>query len=225
MKFLVVEDDERIALPLKVHLEHLEHSVRLAFDGAVGLQLALENQFDFILLDLMLPEIDGLTVCQKLRNFGCNAAIIMLTARNKTSDKITGLECGADDYLAKPFELDELTARIRAITRRGRDLRRSVLQFEDLELDQNTCLTTYRGQPVNLTPTEYRLLAHFLGNPGRTYSKDELIDRLWNGSSIISYDIIKTHIKGLRSKLAAVGAPREVIETVYGLGYKLKSHD
>ncbi len=224
MKVLIIEDDDRIALPLKEDLEQQHNLVQLAYDGEVGLKLALEVYYDLILLDLMLPVIDGMTVCQKLRQAGCTSAIIMITARGKTANKIMGLDCGADDYLAKPFELEELTARIRAVMRRGSESRHPLLTLGDLTLDLNTCVTSYKGQPVDLTPTEYRLLAHFLSNPRRTYSKDDLISRLWNDGEVPSDDVIKTHIKGLRNKLFSVGAPRDVVETVYGMGYRLKTN-
>jgi DNA-binding response OmpR family regulator len=224
MKVLIIEDDDRIALPLKEDLEQQHDLVQLAYDGEVGLTLGLKINYDLILLDLMLPVIDGITVCQKLRQGGCKSAIIMITARGKTANKVMGLNCGADDYLAKPFELEELTARIRAVMRRGSESRDPVLTLGDLSLDLNTCVTLYHDRPVELTPTEYRLLAHFLSNPRRTYSKDELISRLWNDDDVTSDQVIKTHIKGLRNKLVAAGAPRNIIETVYGMGYRLKTN-
>jgi two-component system response regulator QseB len=224
MKVLIVEDDIRIALPLKEELEHRNYLVQLSHDGEDALKKAISGDFDLIILDVMLPVIDGMTVCRRLRQNGCESAIIMVSARGKSSNKINGLDCGADDYLTKPFELDELTARIRAVMRRGGGSKLPEIALGDLLLDLKSCVTTYRGQPVDLTPTEYRLLAHFLTNPGRTYSKNELISKLWTADDIFNYDIIKTHIKGLRNKLAAAGAPRDIIETVYGLGYRLKSN-
>ncbi len=224
MKVLIIEDDDRISLPLKQDLENQHNLVQLAYDGEVGLKLGLEVNYDLILLDLMLPVIDGMTVCQKLRQAGCKSAIIMITARSKTANKIMGLNCGADDYLAKPFELEELTARIRAVMRRGAESRQPLLTLGDLSLDLNTCVTSYQNIPIELTPTEYRLLAHFLSNPLRTYSKDELVERLWNDDEVTSDNVIKTHIKGLRNKLVSVGAPRDIIETVYGMGYRLKTN-
>lgn len=224
MNILIVEDDARIAHPLQLHLKHEHHQVEVAYDGPTGLAMALENQFDFILLDIMLPVLDGLSVAHQLRNAGCNSVIIMLTARETTADKIAGLEVGADDYLAKPFELSELSARMKAISRRGRELGRPVLVFEDLEVDQNACTARFRGTPIKLTPTEYRLLAHFLANPSKVYDKQDLIDLLWRHNTSINDDIIKTHMKGLRSKLKAVGAPKDIVETVYGMGYRLRKN-
>jgi DNA-binding response OmpR family regulator len=224
MNILIVEDDARIAQPLQLHLRHEHHQVEVAHDGSTGLNMALERQFDFILLDIMLPEMDGLTVAHKLRNAGCNSAIIMLTARDTIADKIAGLELGADDYLAKPFELSELSARIKAVSRRGREFERPILVFEGLEVNQNACIASYRGAPVKLTPTEYRLLTHFLANPAKIYDKQDLLELLWRHNTSINDDIIKTHMKGLRQKLKAVGAPKDIIETVYGMGYRLKHH-
>jgi two-component system response regulator QseB len=202
MKILIIEDDERIAIPLKEDLEHQKYVVELAADGEIGLSMALSGQYELILLDLMLPHIDGMTVCRRLRQAGCKSAVIMITARDRASNMIMGLDSGADDYLVKPFNVEELGARIRAVLRRGRDAN------------------------VDLTPTEYRLLAHFLANPHRAYSKQELLSRLWASDDEITNDaVIKTHIKGLRSKLTAVGAPKDIVETVYGIGYRLKSEN
>jgi len=217
MKVLIIEDDDRISLPLKQDLEQQHDLVQLACDGESGLRLGLEIKYDLILLDLMLPGIDGMMVCQKLRQAGC-------TARNKTANKVMGLNCGADDYLVKPFELEELTARIRAVMRRGSESRHPLLTLGDLSLDLNTCVTSYRNQPVELTPTEYRLLVLMLSNPQRTYSKNDLIDRLWSDEDFTSEHVIKTHIKGLRNKLVSVGAPRDIVVTVYGMGYRLRTH-
>jgi DNA-binding response OmpR family regulator len=222
MRVLIIEDDDRIALPIKEDLERQHHFVDLASDGKDGLERGLSAQYDVIILDLMLPKMGGMSVCTKLRQAGCTSAIIMTTARRKTTDKIQGLDCGADDYLAKPFEVDELMARIRAVLRRGGESRQPVLTFANLALDSNTHVVKYSSVELNLTPMEYRLLEHFLSNPSRAYTKEELIDRLWPSDQSPSNFVIKTHIKGLRKKLLAVGAPGNIIETVYGVGYRLK---
>ena len=224
MKILIIEDDERIAIPLKEDLEHQKYVIELAADGETGLSMALAGQYEVILLDLMLPNLDGMTVCRRLRQAGCKSAVIMITARDRKSNMILGLDSGADDYLVKPFNVDELGARIRAVLRRGRDAVSPVLTAGELSLDPSSCITSYRGTTIDLTPTEYRLLAHFLSNPHRAYSKQELINRLWSVDDDITNDaVIKTHIKGLRSKLSAAGAPRDIVETVYGMGYRLKA--
>jgi len=224
MKMLIIEDDDRLALPLKENFERQYFLVELAFDGRKGLDLGLKSYFDVILLDLMLPEMDGITVCQKLREAGCKAAIVMLTARDKTSNKIMGLNCGADDYLAKPFELEELQARIRAVMRRGTDHRQPLLTRGELSIDQNSCIVTNNQKLVELTATEYRLLVLFLSSPGHLFTKDELLNKLWSGDDIPSEQVIKTHIKGLRKNLDAAGVARNLIETVYGLGYRLNEN-
>lgn len=225
MKILIVEDDERLALPLKEDLEHQHFTVTLAGDGHLGFQLATQEMFDIILLDVMLPVVDGVTVCQNLRRSGVNSIVIMISARNKTESKIAGLDSGADDYVTKPFEVDELSARIRAVLRRRAETRSPLLTCGELVLDPDSNVVNYCQHILDLTPTEYRLLEHFMRTPGRTYSKEELIDRLWSMDGICTKDVIKTHIKGLRNKLVACGAPRDLILTVYGFGYRLKNCD
>lgn len=225
MKVLIIEDDERIALPVKEHLEHQKYLAFLADDGVEGLAMARSKRFDLILLDLMLPRMDGLSICRTLRQEGQDSAIIIITARENVATRIMGLDAGADDYIVKPFDIDELSARIRAVLRRNREPRSPVLRWGNLTLDPSNSLVCYEGNKVDLTPTEYRLLAHFMRNPHRTYNKDELLDKLWICEDPITSAVIKAHIKGLRSKLAASGAPKDVVTTVQGFGYRLKSSD
>lgn len=224
MKVLIIEDDERLAIPLKEDLEHQQYLVSLAGDGEVGLDMASQESFDIILLDLMLPVVDGMTICRSLRQNGCTAAIIMISARDKAAVKIMGLDSGADDYLAKPFEVDELSARIRAVLRRNGEPRWPSLRWGDLVLNPSSSTVRFRDLTIDLTPSEYRMLAHFLRNPNRTYTKEELIDRLWAGDELNTKDVVKTNIWALRKKLAAKGAPRDLILTVYGFGYRLKPY-
>ncbi|MBU6454532.1 MAG: response regulator transcription factor [Cyanobacteria bacterium REEB67] len=222
-KILLVEDDDRIAAPVREDLENQSYFVDRAADGETGLQLASQTAYDLILLDLMLPKIDGFSLCEKLRSTGYKGAILMLTGRNSKYDKIQGLDSGADDYLVKPFDIDELAARVRALLRRNSDDRKPLLSCGALIIDTAACSISYDGQPVALTPTEYRLLVLFLRHPGRTFSKDELLEKLWSIGENPVADVIKAHMKGLRGKLAAAGAPREIIETVYGMGYRLST--
>jgi two-component system response regulator QseB len=224
MKILIVEDDDRIALPVQEDLVNQHHLVKLAFDGEEALRLAGEETFDLILLDLMLPKVDGLTVCRTLRERGCPAAIIMITARGRTASKIEGLDCGADDYLPKPFELDELSARMRAVMRRGAVSVPPVVRCGDLAWEASKNEIAFNGVPLILTPTEYRLLSHLINHPERIFSKNDLIEKLWLVGEDVGEDVIKTHIKGLRIKLTAAGASKNLVETVYGTGYRLKSH-
>jgi two-component system response regulator QseB len=221
MRILIIEDDDRITSPLKEHFERQHHFVDVASDGQTGLEHGLANVHDVIILDIMLPQVDGLTVCRKLRETGSKAVIIMTTARWKTTDKIHGLDAGADDYLSKPYELDELTARIRAVMRRGQDSREPVLSAGPISLDPNSRVVKFNGRDLDLTPTEYRLLEHFMNNPKRAFSKEEIIEKLWPFDQSPTHHVIKTHIKGLRRKLLDANAP-DIIETVYGHGYRLK---
>ena len=223
MKVLIIEDDERIALPVKEELEHQRYLVELALEGRTGLELAKSGQFDIILLDLMLPQVDGISICQALRESGNSVPILMLTARAMKDDKILGLDAGADDYLTKPFDLDELSARLRALLRRLTPQKKVVLSCGSLSVNTATCEARFADTLVDVTPTEYRLLAHFLRNPDTIFNRESLIERLWLGEDAPGDEAIKTHIKTLRKKLSAAGAPRNLIETNYGFGYKLTS--
>ena len=221
MKVLIIEDDERIAEPIKEVLEHQQYLVSLAGDGETGLNLALGEHYDLILLDIMLPKLDGIKVCQSLRKNGCKSAMIMLTALDQKGSKISGLDAGADDYLVKPFDIDELLARIRAVLRRNSETREPLLKWRRLILDTSACEVKHGDRLVELTPTEFRLLAHFLRHPHRTFGKDELINRLWLPEEAPTDDVVKAHIKGLRKSLQRAGVADGMIETVYGFGYRL----
>lgn len=224
MKILIVEDDQRIAIPLKEELQHQNYVVDMAADGAEGLEMAMTGQYDIVLLDLMLPKISGFSVCKQLRDNGNSSAILMLTARSDKQDKVVGLDCGADDYVTKPFDLDELSARIRALSRRTISQRKSVIKCGPLQIDTASCAVTFCERVIDITPTEYRLLVHFALNPTTTFNGEELLDKLWSQESAGGKETIKTHIKTLRKKLIAAGVKEEVIETVYGFGYRLKNN-
>lgn len=222
MKILIIEDDERIALPVKEELQHQNYVVDLAFDGVQGLEMAMAGQYDVVLLDLMLPELNGFSICQKLRDGGSESAILMLTARGDKHDKVIGLDAGADDYLTKPFDLDELSARIRALSRRTKSQRKVVIQCGPLQIDTASCLVTFGDKAIELTPTEYRLIVHFARNPGQVFNGEELLDKLWSQDDAPGREAIKTHMKTLRKKFTEAGVEKDVIETVYGFGYRLK---
>ncbi len=221
MKILIVEDDKRIANPLARDLRHQHHSVDVAQDGVEGWDYAQAANYDLILLDLMLPRLDGIGLCKKLRAAGCQANILMLTARDRTGDKVIGLDAGADDYLVKPFKLEELSARIRALQRRGRELISSIFQYGDLQLDPASQRVSYAKTEIALTPKEYLILEHFLRHPGQVLSRSALLDKLWEFDQESGEGTIKTHLTNLRSKLKAAGSPKDFIETVYGMGYRL----
>lgn len=221
MRILIVEDDERIAKPLAEDLKHQYHVVDIVGDGIEGLEYAQSGEYDLILLDLMLPRLDGITLCKRLRASSCNAFILMLTARDTTGEKIIGLDAGADDYLIKPFELEELAARIRALSRRNTESHQSLLIHSDLQLDPNTCNVTYRQQPLSLTPKEYMILECFLKNPHQVLTRSAILSKLWEFDKSSGEETVKTHITNLRRKLKLVGNSKDLIETVYGIGYRL----
>ena len=223
MRILLVEDDHRIAKPLAEDLRHQHHVVDTAKDGSEGWELAQLVIYDLILLDLMLPKLDGISLCKRLRAAKSQALILMLTARDTTSDKIIGLDAGADDYLVKPFELDELAARIRALSRRSSEVKPSIFTHGHLELDPSTCHVSYAGVPLSLTPREYMILECFLRNPSQVLTRSAILDKLWEFEKSSGEETIKAHITNLRRKLKAAGSPENFIETVYGLGYRLHS--
>ena len=221
MKILIVEDDARIAAPLAKDLRHQHHSVDIATDGVEGWEYAQAAVYELILLDLMLPRLDGISLCKKLRSAQCQAIILMLTARDTTSDKVIGLDAGADDYLVKPFKLEELSARIRALQRRSRELKPQALQHGELHLDPASQIVGYGAENISLTSKEYLLLEYFMRHPGQVLSRGTLLDRLWEFDQESGEGTIKTHLTNLRSKLKAAGSPKDLIETVYGMGYRL----
>ncbi|MEC4893087.1 MAG: response regulator transcription factor [Oscillatoria sp. PMC 1051.18] len=222
MKLLLIEDDERVTEALQEYLTDHNYLVDVANDGQVGWELTQLYTYDLILLDLMLPEIDGITLCRRLRQQGSTTPILLLTARDTSNDKIIGLDAGADDYVVKPFDLEVLSARIRALLRRADSCLPPILKWENLRLDSNICEVTYQGKILSLTPKEYRLLEFFLRNRDRVFSRSTILEHLWSYEETPTEDTVKTHIKSLRQKLKAVGAPSDLIKTVYGLGYRLK---
>lgn len=223
MKILLVEDDDRISKPLAEGLRHQNHGVDIAKDGIEGWNCSMAIAYDLILLDLMLPKLDGLTLCRRLRDAGCKALILMLTARDTTTDKVIGLDAGADDYLVKPFKLEELAARIRALARRSGDTKPPIMSYGNLQIDPGTCTVTYAEHPLSLTSKEYRILECFLRSPAQVFSRAALLDKIWELDQLSGEETIKTHITNLRRKLKAVDCPEDVIETIYGIGYRLNS--
>ncbi|HAC62926.1 MAG TPA: DNA-binding response regulator [Cyanothece sp. UBA12306] len=222
MKILLVEDDENIALPVVEDLSDRHYVVEIAHDGQEAFELLDVFEYDLILLDVMLPKIDGISLCQRLRSQGCQTPILMLTARDTVSDRVKGLDAGADDYLVKPFALQELSARIRALMRRGESSLPPVLSWGDLSLDPNTCEVFYQEKLVNLSPKEFRLLEFFLRHPHQVFSRMQILDHLWPLEQLPEETTVKAHISSLRQKIKAVGGVSDLIETVYGLGYRLK---
>ncbi len=224
MRILVVEDDDRITRSLAEALTDQYYVVDIAQDGEEGLEFVRSFPYDLILLDIMLPKLNGINLCQQLRRQGYSLPVLMLTALDTSTDKVMGLDAGADDYVVKPFDLKELLARIRALLRRGSSTLPPVLEWENLRLDPSTCAVTYGGKLLHLTPKEYSLLELFLRSNGRVLSRGVILDNLWSFEDPPGEETVKVHLRSLRQKLKACGAPSNFIETVYGLGYRLNQN-
>ncbi len=223
MRILLIEDDELIAQQLVPKLTRQNYTIDVAADGQIGLGQAAVLPYDLILLDVMLPKIDGISICRRLRSQGIKTPILLLTAQNNSNKKVMGLDAGADDYLTKPFDWKELSARIRALLRRGDTEATPILQWGDLALNPSTCEVTYQEQLISLTPKEYGLLELFLRNRQRVFSRSVILDHLWSFDVPPGEETITAHIKGLRHKLKSAGLKDDPIETVYGIGYRLKT--
>lgn len=222
MKILLVEDDEAIARILLNVLAEQHHTLDIASDGQKGWELAEAFTYDLIVLDVVLPHLDGISICRRLRSRRLTMPILLLTSRNSSDDKVIGFDAGADDYVVKPFDPQELVARIRALLRRGGSSLPPVLEWGELHLDPSTCEVTYGKQLLHLTPKEYSLLELFMRNSSRVFSSSAILEQLWTFEEPPSEETVRAHIKGLRQKLKMAGAPADLIETVYGLGYRLK---
>ena len=225
MKILVVDDERLLVKGIKFNLENEGYQVECAYDGAAAVELARSGGFDLIILDLMMPEIDGLEACMRIREFS-NVPIIMLTARSEDTDKIIGFECGADDYITKPFNILELKARIRAMLRRasggkqGQAAKR--ITVGDLTLDTEQRVAVRDGETVELTAKEYDLIELLMRNPRRVYSRENLMNVVWGYSYTGDYRTVDVHIRRLREKLERTPAEPEYILTKWGVGYYFK---
>ena len=222
MQILIVEDEKKIAAVLKKGLEEDLYTVDLAYDGEEGFYKSAVNAYDFIILDLMLPKIDGITLCKKIRAKNSNVPILMLTAKDDLTDKITGLDAGADDYVTKPFSLEEIAARIRALLRRGNKADPVVLSVADVKLDPAAKKVTRGAQIIVLTAREYALLEYFMRNPNSILSQTQLLEHVWDYHYEGVSNIVETYIKYLRRKLKTTPKAKELIHTVRGLGYTIK---
>ncbi len=218
---LVVDDDPRITDLLRRILAYEGYSVAVAASGTAALTRTLERVPDLIILDIMLPGIDGLEVARRLRAAGDNVPILMLTARDSITDRVKGLETGADDYFVKPFAHEELVARIKAMLRRNQAERQEVLRYADVELDTGTRVAHRGGREIELSPTEYELLALFLRRPRQVLTREIILDRVWGLDFEGSSNVMEVYVGYLRTKLEAQGEPR-LIHTVRGVGYVCK---
>lgn len=220
MRVLVVEDDRKVAGFIAQGLREEGYTVDHAIDGDDALMQAHLNEYDVVLLDLMLPKKNGLQVAAELRREGRAVPILMLTARDATEDVVRGLDAGADDYLAKPFKFDELLARVRALLRRGGATRSDLLQVGALELDRNKHKASVRGKAVALTPREFQLLEHFMLHPGTLIRRTQLLEKVWDMTFDPETNVVDVHVGNLRRKLARAGVP-DAIQATRGVGYQL----
>jgi two-component system, OmpR family, alkaline phosphatase synthesis response regulator PhoP len=231
-KVLIIEDDADIADLLELHLKDLDLSLDRADDGEFGLQKALENDYELVILDLMLPKLNGLDVCKGIREKKKSLPILMLTAKSEEFDKVLGLELGADDYLTKPFSIRELIARIKAIIRRvnaviedqvSSDIKE--LSFGPLIINMEKRKVLLNGISIELTAKEFDLLALFASNPGKAYTRENLLNIVW-GYQFTGYEhTVNSHINRLRAKIENDPANPKFIKTVWGVGYKFAEHE
>ncbi|HEY9799741.1 MAG TPA: response regulator [Leptolyngbyaceae cyanobacterium] len=221
MKILLVEDDLLISKALADLLRANHYSIDLANDGEIGLGLAMSAEYDLILLDWLLPKLDGISLCRQLRSQGYLKPILLLTAKDCNANLIEGLDAGADDYIIKPYDWEALLAKIRSLLRRSGAIASSILSWGNLTLDQISSKVTCNEQIISLTATEYKLLELFLQNPNRIFSRKLILDKLWGFDDAPVENAVTTHIKDLRKKLKAGGLTQEILETVYGMGYRL----
>lgn len=218
MKILIIEDERDIALPLKKFLEKYGFAVDFVEDGKTGLSYSRINKYDCILLDLNLPEIDGIAVAKALRQRSNNTPIIMVTARSQIYNKLEGFESGADDYITKPFDLQELLARIRAVIKRH-SLNKSIrLKFEDYELLPEQNKVKYKTKEIDITTKEAAILEYLIRNKGKLVSTEELLEHVWDREVDMFTDTVKTHIKTLRKK---IDPDKKIIKTVRNKGYRI----
>ena len=224
MKILVVDDERTLVKGMKFNLENEGYQVECAYDGAAAVELARNERFDLLILDVMMPELDGLEACMRIREFS-NVPIIMLTAKSEDADKLMGFECGADDYLTKPFNILELKARVRALLRRAAGVQRNqgaVLTVGNLSLNTEERVAVRGGQVVDLTAKEYDLMELLMRNPRRVYSRENLMNVVWGYAYAGDYRTVDVHIRRLREKLEANPAEPDHIMTKWGVGYYFK---
>jgi DNA-binding response OmpR family regulator len=222
MRSLVIEDDPKVARLVQRALNDAGHQADVANDGPDGLALGEAGSYDLIVMDVMLPGMDGLAVCRALRGKHIRTPVLMLTAKDTIADRVHGLDAGADDYLVKPFALEELLARVRALSRRGADpIIGEVLRIGDLELRLQQHEASRAGEPIPLTPREFTLLEYLMRHPGLVLTKEQIINYVWGYDADVTPAVVETYVHYLRNKVDA-NAPRPLIRTVRGVGYMLK---
>ncbi|MGB8359417.1 MAG: response regulator transcription factor [Bacteroidales bacterium] len=219
MKILLVEDDPKISSFVKIGLESSDCTVDIAYDGAMGEKLAFSRKYDVMVLDVVIPGISGFELCKRIRNGNILTPVIILTSLDSVEDKLTGFECGADDYLLKPFSFQELLARLKALNRRNREAIVSpVLKVQDLELDSVTKKVTRNNREINLTPTEYKILELLMSNKGKVFDRILIAEKIWGFSFNSETNVIDVHINSLRKKIDK-DFTNKLICTKKGFGY------
>ena len=224
MKILVVDDEKTLVKGMKFNLENEGYQVECAYDGAAAVELERNGKFDLLILGVMMPAVDGLEACMRIREFS-NVPIIMLTAKSEDADKLVGFECGADDYLTKPFNILELKARVRALLRRAAGVQRSmgaVLTAGNISLNTEERVAIRNGETVDLTAKEYDLIELLMRNPRRVYSRENLMNVVWGYAYSGDYRTVDVHIRRLREKLEENPAEPDHIMTKWGVGYYFK---
>jgi DNA-binding response OmpR family regulator len=221
LSILVVEDEVQLARFIELELHYEGYKVTVVNDGLAGLTKARETQPDLIILDWMLPGISGLEICRRLRLTGDRVPIILLTAKDEISDRVAGLDAGADDYLVKPFSIEELLARIRANLRRTQEENPDLLQFADLSLNRSTREVFRANRLIDLTAKEFDLLEYLITHPRQVLTRDQILERVWGYDFMGDSNIIEVYVRYLRIKLESEGEKR-IIQTVRGVGYVLK---
>ena len=221
MRILIVEDEKKIASFICRGLKEKNYAVDVAYDGEEGFFLATETPYDLIVLDLMLPKKDGLTICQELRNKNIDVPLLMLTAKIDLKDKVSGLDAGADDYLTKPFAFDEFLARVRALTRRKQNVKSTKLKVADLELDQLTHKVKRASKEIDLTSTEYALLEYLMLHVNNVVTRTMISEHVWSYDFDTFSNVINVYINYLRKKIDD-GFDKKLIQSIRGTGYILK---
>lgn len=221
-KILIVEDEKKLSRFIELELQHEGYRTTTAFTGKEALTYALEENFDLILLDIMIPEPDGITVCKKILSI-TQVPIIFLTAKAQTSEKVEGLDSGAVDYVTKPFEIEELLARIRANLRNSFIEKGEILRYDDLEINKRTHAVMRGGQPIELRKKEFQLLSFFMENAEKVISRDELLNNVWGLEFCQGSNVIDVHIRHLREKIDTESS-RKLIHTIRGFGYVFKTN-
>ena len=225
MRVLLVEDEQKISAYVKFGLEESGYAVDAVFTGLDALDWAEAAPYDLIILDIMLPIMDGLTICRELRQRGNHTPILMLTARDAVDDRVNGLDAGADDYLVKPFALKELLARLRALTRRASDQSRSpIIEFADLSLDTRAYQVRRGGQLIHLTTKEFKVLECLLREAERALTRSQIAEHVWNYETFNQSNVVDVYIRNLRRKIDDP-FEQKLIQTVHGVGYRLSLHE